>query len=301
MILYLAGAEQEHPEVLSRLVNSNLLFSYIYNPDKVISIPHTILNGKSFVDSGAFSAWTKGVKINTDMYIYWLNKNDNSIDLFGQLDVIPGDRNQIFSQKNVKKSGYESWLNYLYMRDRVISPKKLLYTFHIGEPKEYLKMALEWKDSDGQPIPYIALGGLVGKPTEVRRNFLNMCFNIIRLSSNSKVKVHTFGMTERKLLEEFPITSADSTSWIMTGVTGGILTDNGMVYVTEQRKYEPNYYLRLFANSLSMFYNSLDEFGFTIDDLSSSRNNRIIYNGLWMSDRFSKIQFKGNNVKKSLF
>ena len=103
MILYLAGAEQEKPELLSRLTNSNLLFSYIYNPIKVVSIPHNVLGGLSFVDSGAFSAWTKGVKINTDMYIYWLNKNDNSIDLFGQLDAIPGDRNHFTSQKGCIK------------------------------------------------------------------------------------------------------------------------------------------------------------------------------------------------------
>ena len=301
MILYLAGAEQEKPELLSRLTNSNLLFSYIYNPIKVVSIPHNVLGGLSFVDSGAFSAWTKGAKINTDMYIYWLNKNDNSIDLFGQLDAIPGDRNHFTSQKDVKKSGYESWSNYLYMRDRVVSPKKLLYTFHVGEPKEYLEMALEWKDSDGQPIPYIALGGLVGKPTEVRRNFLNMCFNIIRASPNSNVKVHTFGMTERKLLEEFPITSADSTSWIMIGATGGILTDVGIVYVTDKRKYEPNYYKKLFNTSLEKFNSWLFEFGFTVDELSNSRDNRIIYNGLWMMNRFSHIKFKGNNFKKALF
>lgn len=301
MILYLAGAEQERSDVLSRLINSNLLFSYIYNPDKVVSIPHSILHSKSFVDSGAFSAWTKGTKINTDMYISWLNKNDDRLDLFGQLDVIPGDRNQFTSRKDIRKSAYETWINYLYMRERVISPDKLLYTFHVGEPKEYLKTALEWKDSDGQPIPYIALGGLVGKPTEVRRNFLNMCFNIIRASPNSNVKVHTFGMTERKLLEEFPITSADSTSWIMIGATGGILTDVGIVYVTDKRKYEPNYYKKLFNTSLEKFNSWLFEFGFTVDELSNSRDNRIIYNGLWMMNRFSHIQFKGNNVKKALF
>jgi len=301
MILYLAGAEQEHPEVLSRLINSNLLFSYIYNPDKVVSIPHTVLNGKSFVDSGAFTAWTKGVKINTDMYIYWLNKNDNSIDLFGQLDVIPGDRNQPTSRKDIRKSAHETWINYLYMRERVVSPDKLLYTFHVGEPKEYLKTALEWRNSDGKPIQYIAIGGLVGKSTEVRRNFLNMCFNIIKNSTNPNVKVHTFGMTERKLLEEFPITSADSTSWIMTGVTGGILTDVGLVYVTDKRKYEPNYYQRLFSGDLEKFNSWLAEFGFTVNDLSNSRVSRIVYNGLWMTSRFSQISFKGNNIKKSLF
>lgn len=302
MKLYLAGAEQENFKLLSRLRNSNLLFSYIYDPVNVVSIPHKVLNSLAFVDSGAFSAWTKQIKIDVDRYIYWLNKNDDVIDLFGQLDVIPGDRNQFTSQKDIRKSGHESWLNYLYMRDRVISPDKLLYTFHVGEPKEYLKQALEWKDSNGDYIKYLALGGLVGKPTDVRRNFLNMCFNIIKNSSNPHVKVHTFGMTEKKLLEEFPITSADSTSWVMTGATGGILTDIGLVYVTDKRKNEPNYYLRLFNSSLSMFNNYLEEFGFTVEELVNSRDNRIVYNGLWMMDRFSKIEYiPSENSRCSLF
>lgn len=301
MILYLAGAEGEKPELLKRLSNSNLLFSYVGNSSNVVSIPHEFLNSLSLVDSGAFSAWTKDVAIDVDKYIDWINRNDKFIDLFGQLDAIPGNKDDPFSWKDVKNSAEKTWLNYLYMRTRVTYPDKLLYTFHVGEPKEYLEMALEWKDSDGQPIPYIALGGLVGKPTEVRRNFLNMCFNIIRASPNSNVKVHTFGMTERKLLEEFPITSADSTSWIMIGATGGILTDVGIVYVTDKRKYEPNYYKKLFNTSLEKFNSWLFEFGFTVDELSNSRDNRIIYNGLWMMNRFSKIQFKGNNVKKSLF
>ena len=31
----------------------------------------------------------------------------------------------------------------------MIKPKSLLYTFHVGEPIEYLERALEWKDDNG--------------------------------------------------------------------------------------------------------------------------------------------------------
>ena len=301
MKLFLAGSEQENQKLLSRLAKSNLLFSYIYNPVNLLPIPHNSLNSLAFVDSGAFSAWTKNIVIDVDKYIRWINDNTDFVDLFGQLDVIPGNRNNSGSQENIKVSAEQTWLNYLYMRNRVNCPQKLLYTFHVGEPKEFLKQALDWKDESGNYIPYIALGGLVGKSTEIRRNFLNMCFNIIKKSPNPNVKVHTFGMTEKRLLEEFPITSADSTSWIMVGATGGILTDVGIVYVTDKRKYEPNYYQRLFSGDFEKFNSWLAEFGFTVDELLSSRDNRIVYNGLYMISRFSQISCKGNNVKKSLF
>lgn len=302
MKLYLAGAEREKPESLKRLTGSNLLFSYIGNPSAVVSIPHDVLNGLSLVDSGAFSAWTKGAIIDVDKYIEWLNKNDEFIDLFGQLDAIPGNKDDPFSWKDVKNSAEKSWLNYLYMRTRVIHPEKLLYTFHVGEPKEFLIQALKWKDSNGNHIPYIALGGLVGKSKSIRKNFLNMCFTLIE-KYNPKVKIHVFGMTDPTLLEDFPITSADSTRWLMVGISGRIFTDMGEVAVLDSQKFEFEHYSQMFTNDLLLtnFNHNLEKFGFTLTDLIDSRDNRVVYNGLWMMDKFSKIKCKRSSIRKSLF
>lgn len=304
MILYLAGAEQENPEVLKQLNKCNLLFSYIWNPSKVIDIPHNNIGSLSFVDSGAFSAWTRNISISVDDYISWLNANDKYLDLFGQLDNIPGDKKLMSVSKNAKDSAQCSWNNYLYMRARVLSPSKLLYTFHVGEPKEFLERALNWTDENGLHIPYIALGGLVGKSTSIRRNFLNMCFNMIHNSANSKVKVHTFGMTEISLLEEFPITSADSSGWLMRGVNGKVITDYGSITVSEKLRFEPDHYLQVFKDSeqLKEFEQSLLRFGFSINDLINSRENRLIYNGRYLSNRLSKIKYKGGSVvRQALF
>lgn len=302
MILYLAGSEGEKSELLKRLSKSNLLFSYIGNPSNVISIPHDSLNSLSLVDSGAFSAWTKDTIIDVDKYIEWLNQNDSFIDLFGQVDVIPGNKDEPSSWKDVKDSAEKTWKNYLYMRNHVVNPEKLLYTFHVGEPKEFLIRALKWKDSDGRRIPYMALGGLVGKSKSIRRNFLNMCFNLIKCY-NPSVKIHTFGMTDLELLEEFPITSADSTRWIVVGIKGRVFTDMGEVMVLDSQKYESTHYLQLFNNDelMNKFDLGLKKFGFTVTDLIDSRDNRIVYNGLWMMDKFSKIKYKRGNIKKSLF
>ena len=46
-----------------------------------------------------------------------------------------------------------SWENYIYMRERIKIPDKLLYTFHYGEETEYLENAIRYFKEN--KIPYI--------------------------------------------------------------------------------------------------------------------------------------------------
>ena len=191
--LYLAGMADEKKRTHDEVMPSNVLFSYEnlqVKKAKDFDIYHTF-GSKLFIDSGAFSMWTKGVEVNVDEYIDWINKRAKYIDLYGQVDAIPGNRTGgAPTYQEVREAAQKTWDNYLYMRPRMKKPEGLLYTFHVGEPKEFLKQALEWTDENGKHIPYIALGGMVGKTTQVRRNFLKMCFDIIKKSSNPNVKVH---------------------------------------------------------------------------------------------------------------
>jgi len=302
--LYLAGAYSEAKETLENIVPSNVLFSYenlqIKEP-KELDIYH-MFGAKLFIDSGAFSMWTRGVKINVDSYIDWLNERMDYIDLYGQVDAIPGDRNsgKPATMEEVQRAAQDTWENYLYMRPKMKKPEGLLYTFHVGEPIKFLKQALEWTDENGKHIPYIALGGMVGKSEIIRRNFLNMCFKVIKNSSNPNVKVHAFGMTSKTLLQEFPITSADSTSWIMTAATGGIMTDVGTITVSDKQKHLPTHYSHLPQKFRDEFDKEIAEFGFTLDQLSESRDARIIHNARYMKDRYSKLEYHPS-IKKTLF
>ncbi len=300
--LYLAGMYWENKETLEQVVPSNALFSYenlqIREP-KGLDIYH-MFGAKLFIDSGAYSMWTRGVSIDVDAYIKWLNDRADYLDLFGQVDAIPGTKEGGATYQEVKEAAQKTWDNYLYMRARLKKPEGLLYTFHVGEPKEFLAQALEWTDENGNHIPYIALGGMVGKTAQVRRNFLQMCYSIIEKSSNPNVKVHAFGMTSRDLLTEFPITSADSTSWIMVAANGGIMTDLGTVAISANRVNEMNHYSHLPKDALQQFEKQVGEFGFTLDEMSTDRNKRIIHNARYMKDRISKIQYKPSG-KKRLF
>ena len=289
------------PTIIETL-HSNVLYNF-YSGKKDVDKDWQYVKfygGKIFVDSGAFSAWTRGVKIDVDDYIKWLNERDY-IDLCGQLDTIPGDRVYGATLDQVNEAARMTWENYLYMYERVKNPKRLLYTFHVGEPIEFLKQALEWRDSNEEPIEYIALGGMVGKSTAIRKSFLDKCFEIIENSSNPFVKVHTFGMTSVSLLRQYPITSCDSTSWALTGAMGNIAMDVGIIAVSSQQKNDPNYYLYLPKEAREAFEKSILDLGFNIEELAEDANKRAIFNATYMKSKIDNIVYQGRLKHKSLF
>ncbi len=302
MDLYLVGPEKENiMEVVTGEVKANMLFNYLEGKKATDKYKEKIKPKKLFIDSGAFSAWTRGKQIDVDEYINWINERADFIDLYGQIDVIPGDKVKGHTQEQVEEAARATWENYLYMRPKMKNPDGLLYTFHVGEPYSYLEQALEWKDSEGKLIPYIALGGMVGKPMPVKKLFLDACFRIIKNSSNSKVKVHAFGMTSFPLLEQYPITSADSTSWIMTGANGSIMTDVGTIAISDQMARLPQHYSHLPKHLQKDFEESIAEYGFTLDELRHSRDKRIMLNARYMNKKASELVYNPGPKKLSLF
>lgn len=299
--LYLAGGTTEKEGLMDEVIRSNVLFNYIDGKRATDKYKEIIKPKKLFVDSGAFSAWTKGKQIDVDEYIKWINDRSEYIDLCGQIDSIPGDRIKGATKEQVEEAARATWENYLYMRDKMIKPDMLLYTFHVGEPYNYLQQALEWTDEKGKHIPYIALGGMVGKPMPVKTSFLDSCFNFIKKSSNPNVKVHAFGMTSFKLLESYPITSADSTSWIMVGATGGIMTDMGTIAVSDIMAREQNHYSHLSIEHQEAFNQQIAPFGFTLDELRISRDNRIMFNARYMNKKAQELVYNPGPKKFKLF
>ena len=93
---------------------------------------------------------------------------------------------------------------------------------------------------DGKHIPYIGVSPANDRSTKEKNEWFEIVFRMIGQSSNPNVKTHAFGMTSLPVLERYPFTSADSTSWIMTGANGGIMTPNGTVVISEKQKDNHN-------------------------------------------------------------
>jgi hypothetical protein len=155
-----------------------------------------------FLDSGAFTAFTKQVDIDIDEYIDFIKRTKKVWDTYAVLDVI-GDYKA--TEKNQK-----------YMESKGLKP---LPTFHYGSPLEELKRLVKEYD-------YIALGGLV--PLALHRkklqNWLDRCFSIIK----TDCKIHGFGVNSIWAWERYPFYSVDATSWNQGMKFGRVIESSGI-------------------------------------------------------------------------
>lgn len=212
MLLYLAGysTDKEINEVEGA---DNLLESYLLFRNKDYKQWHKergLLERRLFLDSGAFSAFTRNEKIDIDKYIAFLKANEEYITTYATLDVI-GDWEG--TQRNTE-----------YIESFGLHP---LPTFHSGSPYEVLEKMVD-KYEGG----YIALGGLVPLSTnkQLMQAHLDKCFSIIK----TRCKVHAFGVNGVWAWLRYPFYSADATSWLMGGKFRHLVNFNPKTQKMEQ-------------------------------------------------------------------
>jgi hypothetical protein len=166
-------------------------------------------SAKVFLDSGAFSAFTKNAEIDIPTYVEYVKKNwdiiekvDN-IGLFSVLDKI-GD----------KEGGLGTYRNQMYMEHLGVKP---LPCFHYGEDERYL----EWYI---QNYSYITIGGMVPITTPQLFLWLDRIWDryLTDGAGRPKLRVHGFGLTSIDLMERYPWFSVDSSSWVQIAANGAI-------------------------------------------------------------------------------
>lgn len=190
MKLYFAGGESHYPLIKDAAPNANVLFSYYSLGKKDPSFIQA--DGRCFfLDSGAFSAFTQGVKVDIHEYIKFIKATSHIWTIVNGLDVI-GDWQA--SAENMKVFEAEG-----------IKP---LPTFHTGSPLDELRRLCQEYD-------YIALGGLVPYATkrEMITSWLDTCFYVIK--DYWPKKVHGFGVNSYDLWLRYPFYSVDATSWMV--------------------------------------------------------------------------------------
>ena len=240
MDLYFAGSSHNKASEWINELQLNRLFSQELNRTEIARMVEMKKSGqykgKIFIDSGAFTAHTKGIKLDVDEYIQYLNSITEYVDCFAQVDCIPGVFGKPKTDEQLAAAPKLSWDNYLYMRPKLKQPDKLIPVYHQGEQIKWLRNMLEWVDSEGHHVPYIGISPANDKSQKEKDAFVHMCFDEIKKSSNPNVKTHAFGMTNLSTLTRYPFTSADSTSWALTAVNGGIMTPWGVVGMSAQSK-----------------------------------------------------------------
>lgn len=190
-----------------------------------------------FVDSGAFSFHTGKAKLDLEEYIEYLNSIDDRLTVYAQVDTIPGKFGQPKSHEDYVESAQKSWDNYLYMRTKLKSPKKLTPVFHYGEDFHNLRRMLEWRDENGEPIDYIGISPANDTPQKTKDLYMKNVYEIIAKSSNPNVKTHLYGMTSINGLSKVPAYSADSISHRHIAAYNKILVPKyGVISLTDKAR-----------------------------------------------------------------
>ena len=189
----------------------NFFGSFYYESNRTMISPTQF---RFFLDSGAYSAWTRGTQIDLDEYCAFIKANIEHIEVYANLDVIAGSPGKAATVAERNEGARQSWRNFIYMQSEGLDP---IPVFHVGEDWSWLDKMID------HGCDYVGLGGLVGVPASRRRSWLDAVF--MRITDEAgvpKIKTHGFGMTSIPLIFRYPWHSVDSTTWINITASGSI-------------------------------------------------------------------------------
>lgn len=283
-----------------------LLYSQINNRGCILNRFNAPTNGKLLIDSGAHSAHTKGIELDLEEYIGFVNDNIEKMTLYVQVDKIPGQYRKPKTAKDWLEAPQLSWENYLYMRSRSKDPSKLVPVFHQGEDFKWLRNLCDYTFEDGSHIPYIGLSPRGDVSLKAKYDFCAECFSVIQNSSNPNVMTHAFGATSLEMLERLPFTSADSTTWVLVSAFGqvwmpncitgdvngvgiklGVSTENIAHPTATQTYWEQSAEVK---KRLDDYFESI---GTNIEELSKSHSARALASAKYVQNWAENYKYKG--------
>ena len=259
-----------------------------------------------FIDSGAFSVHTGNAHITTDEYIDFINSIDDSIDVFAQLDKIPGVFRQSKSKEDYEESARLSWENYLYMRERVKSPQKLMPVFHFGESFEHLHRMLDWRDPNGEKLDWVGISPANDVSQDAKNLYLQNVADTIAASTNSNVKTHLYGMTSLDALAKYPCYSADSISHrLIAGYCKVLSPTFGVISVsrrprTSSVKSNLSFLETADEYNLNILKKEVEDCGLTMDMIENDPSARVVFTMHSMQVLLkTKYKYQPTNVKRT--
>lgn len=210
MKLYFAGSfTGQTTERLKEMGMENKLYSYVHEKKLVPQWGSQNL----ILDSGAFTAFTKGKVIDINKLIEFIEEHKPQHAI--QLDVI-GDSDA-------------SWENWKKSQERC----DMLPVLHAGASDTQIKRVLT-------AAPYICLGALV--PLAKRRGLLTSWLDhVFSFKEAVGVKMHCLGIMQEQILLKYPFYSADSSS-ALSAVRYPMEKDRLVRYRQKHWHYREMYY-----------------------------------------------------------
>ena len=189
-----------------------------YDPDHALESYHYIYKSfdmmawlrerkrSIFLDSGAFSAFTLGAKIDLEAYSKFIRDWGDCLDCASNVDIIGAGNEQggYDNQKLLEKMG------------ATVCP-----VHHARDQDYWLERYLD------EGYDYIFLGGMVPESTTYLKLWLDRVWGkyLTNKDGTPKVKVHGFGLTTESLMYRYPWYSVDSTSWLAGNMRGACMID----------------------------------------------------------------------------
>lgn len=233
-------------------------YHYINNERMVKRIRDT--NRKIFLDSGAFSAFTQGVKIDLPEYCNYVKRNSDLFEVVSVLDAI-GDHDQTYyNLRRMEQAGIQA-----------------LPCYHYGEPEEVLEYYAGNYD-------YITIGGMVPISTPQLVVWLDRIWAkcLTTREGFPRIKVHGFGLTSVPLMARYPWYSVDSSSWVQLGGMGNIfLPQFGTIAISEfapQLKEAEKHIDNLPYEHQRVVVDFIQGLGFDLDRLRRLHLSRKVFN-----------------------
>ena len=181
-------------EALKIVKPPRLLLSYFYFRNKPLGkyLERLGYQPEIILDSGAWSAHTKGKGIALTDYMKYLDENEEWIKSYFSLDVV-----------------FDSLMSYRYwqiMREKGYNP---IPVFHYGDQSNVLERYVDQTD-------YIALGGTV--PIRDKEKVASWVREII--CEYPETKFHLLGSSSPKIIDTCVLESADSSTWFTQAFNG---------------------------------------------------------------------------------
>lgn len=214
---------------------SRVLVSFAYDTKK-----HSIFNLFDYpltrmLDSGAYSAFSKGQKIDLDEYIAWAKESARATTdpiRVTNLDSIPGDQGFHPTKREINRAVKQSAENAMAIRE---SGLLVCEVFHLFEPLSALEAILE-RRQEGEAIGMGGLGARVGAPT--RQQFGDSVFSVLRDTCgwDKLPPVHGFGVGSSSLALRYPLASCDASTWLAPHRWGMEVSARGKVSGRRQKR-----------------------------------------------------------------
>lgn len=243
------------------------------------------------LDSGAFTAWTKGKMVTLDEVVRAYGEAMETLDgrvkhlWLLNLDFIPGAIGRVPGTEEIDEALRVSDEN--YERLEHLFPGHMIPVYHMFEPPARLEELIAACPG------YLALSPRNDFPENKRLRFAKN----VHYAVNGRVKTHGLGATGLRMMTTVPWESVDSIGWLLAGGMGCVQWFEGerllKVKLSERDTEGPmgnNHYTVIPSSVRDSLQRAAERYGFTVEELRANNRPRKAFNMLAAVDMVRTMQ-----------